>query len=191
MWLKLVLGAFGAIFLLGAYWLYSSAFGLETAQYRVAVKEEAFEIRDYPELPVATTAMRAGGDDSAFRKLFRFIQGGNDQQEKIAMTTPVFVDREGEQERMSFVVPKEVDQNGSPDPTIEGVEIDRRPAVRVAVYGFSGVANEDLKQRALQKLQDWMAARQIEPDGDPIYAYYDAPFIPGPFRRNEVMLRIR
>ena len=107
------------------------------------------------------------------------------------MTTPVFVDREGDQERMSFVVPSEVERKGPPNPTVGGVTLEKRPAVKVAVYRFSGVSDKELERDAREKLTSWMAQRQMEPEGDPIYAYYDAPFVPGPLRRNEVMLRSR
>jgi hypothetical protein len=35
-----------------------------------------------------------------------------------------------------------------------------------------------------------MAEKSLDFGGEPFFAYYDAPFIPGPFRRNEVMLRL-
>jgi hypothetical protein len=103
------------------------------------------------------------------------------------MTTPVFIG----DDQMSFVIPREVDRNGVPDPAHESVLIESRPAVRVAAYRFSGVADETLRGKALHKLEAWMARQQLTAHGDPTFAYYDAPFIPGPFRRNEVLLQVR
>jgi DNA gyrase inhibitor GyrI len=191
MWIKLtILVALGLV-LFGGYRVGSAAVFLETAQYELALKEGDLEIRDYPELPVVTTPMKSGRDNTAFRKLFQFIQGDNARQEKIAMTTPVFVDDDGAEGRMSFVVPEETERRGIPEPNSEQVTVEKRPVVRVAVYRFSGVANEESRQEALRKLRNWMNQQKLRPEGDPIFAYYDAPFIPGPLRRNEAMLQIQ
>jgi hypothetical protein len=74
----------------------------------VREKDGAFELRDYPALPVARALMRAQSDDDTFSRLFRFIAGRNVRKEKIAMTTPVFIDGPiGAQTSMSFGMPKE------------------------------------------------------------------------------------
>jgi len=187
MWMKLVLLAVTGVFLLGCYWLASNVFFLETAQYELVEKEGPFEVRDYPDLPVVTTPMQSSEGNSAFRRLFRYIQGENSSETKIAMTTPVFVD-DG---KMDFVIPREASRQGVPDPTGPEVEIAVRPKLRVAVHRFSGVANDSNRNEALDRLQTWMAARSMVAVGNPFFAYYDAPFVPGPFRRNEVMLQSR
>jgi hypothetical protein len=185
MWIKITVLAVTIPALMGAYWLGSNAFFLETASYSLVLQEGSFEIREYPELPVASTTNEFARDDSAFRRLFQYIQGSNSEDQKIAMTTPVFVD----EERMSFVIPEDVEKQGIPDPTTEGVQVERRPSVRVAVYRFSGAADEQSRNKALQKLVAWMNSKGLESQGAAIFAYYDAPFVPGPFRRNEVMLQ--
>ncbi len=187
MWIKLAFLAVTGFFLLGCYWLASNAFFLETAQYEMVEKERHFEVRDYPDLPVVTTPMQSSEDSASFRRLFRYIQGENSSETKIAMTTPVFVD----DEKMNFVIPKEASRQGVPQPTGPEVELALRPKLRVVVHRFPGVANESNRNEALDKLQTWMAARGMVPVGNPFFAYYDAPFVPGPFRRNEVMLQSR
>jgi hypothetical protein len=188
MWTRLLLVAGTGLVLYGIYWVVTNALFLETADYSVVRADGPFEIRDYPELSVVTTP---NGDDSAFGRLFRFIQGGNSRREKIAMTTPVFVDRGDRGKRMSFVVPKEIGRQGIPEPANQRVAVEKRPAERVAVFRFSGVADEESNQAALSKLKAWMDKQLLQAEGEAIFAYYDAPFIPGPFRRNEVMLRIK
>lgn len=175
----------GALF--GIYWLVSSVFFLETAQYQVVLKEGDFEVRDYANLAVVTAGMQSAEGNSAFRKLFQFIQGENTRQEKISMTTPVFVD-DG---KMSFVVPEETRSQGVPDPTGKDVVLEDRPGFRVAVYRFSGVSGEASRREALEQLESWIVGKGLSTDGEAFFAYYDAPFIPGPIRRNEAMLRCR
>lgn len=184
---KIILLGIVPVVFVGIYLLASSAFFLETAQYEVSMKESDFEVRDYGELAVVTASMRSAEGNSAFRKLFQFIQGENARQEKISMTTPVFVDGG----KMSFVVPDETLQKGVPDPTGEDVFLEDRAAIRVAAYRFSGHANDASRREALAALKNWMAEKGLEFEGEAFFAYYDAPFVPGSFRRNEVMLRLR
>jgi hypothetical protein len=92
----------------GYFFWTASRFGAERIPYRVREKDGAFELRDYPALPVARALMRAQSDDDTFSRLFRFIAGRNVRKEKIAMTTPVFIDGPiGAQTSMSFGMPKE------------------------------------------------------------------------------------
>ena len=187
MWVKLTICLFVVVFAVGAFWLISNAFFLETAPYDIVEQEGDFEVRDYPTLPVVTTQMETVEGDSAFGRLFQFIRGENSDQVKIAMTTPVFV----EDGKMSFVIPEENHQRGVPGPTSTEVKIEERPSLRVVAYRFSGIANESSRREAVEKLSSWMEKRGFVSLGEPFFAYYDAPFVPGPFRRNEVMMRLR
>ncbi len=67
--------------------------GYESAPYAVVRASGKFEVRDYPALSVVETpTVRDGnGADGSYMRLFRFIAGGNETQQKIAMTTPVFM----------------------------------------------------------------------------------------------------
>ena len=66
---------------------YSTVMANEEAKYDVIDKNEVYEIRKYSDR-LAVETSRAG-IDSNFRKLFNYISGRNDTQEKISMTTPV------------------------------------------------------------------------------------------------------
>lgn len=156
---------------------------VEEAPYEVVTEKGAFEIRSYPPLPVATVT---GDEEGAFRKLFGYIDEGNSAREKIAMTAPVFM----EAERMSFVLPAENAERGLPEPEDDAVRIEMRPALEAAVYRFSGYTGADREREAAATLRDWMAAEGLDPIGEPVFAYYDAPWTPPSLRRNEVMFRI-
>lgn len=70
--------------------------GYETAAYQVETEDSGFEIRSYPELVLVQTPMsNRNGRDGSFMRLFGYIQGDNEADAKIAMTTPVFM-TEGE-----------------------------------------------------------------------------------------------
>ncbi len=128
------------------------------------------------------------GMDDSFMKLFRFISGGNEAKEKIAMTTPVLMSRDGGRETMSFILPERL--NGAPKPDSDTVTLERMEPARFAVMRFDGrqtVANEAVGAAALRS---WMEARGIPAGGHPLFAYFDPPWTPLFLRRNEVMIPI-
>ncbi len=161
----------------------TSRSGYETAPYKVIRTDGDFEIREYPELKIATTARE--GDDSSFIRLFRYIDGGNLAKEKIAMTTPVFM-VDG---KMAFVVP-EKHKSATPAPASDQVIVDMMKAQRVAVLSFSGTRTKASEPQALAKLKAWMQAKKLTEVGAPFSAYYDPPWTPGFLRRNEVLVPI-
>lgn len=167
-----------------------SRLAVEKPDHHCLRKEGRFEVREYPALTVASTGMPEGRRDSAFLRLFNFLDRGNDRGRRIAMTAPVFIDRTGGQSEMSFVMPAQARQEGVPAPTDGGVKVHVRPPRRVAVYRYSGGSSARNEQRALDALRAWMAKEGLTPSGDPAVAYYDAPYLPSFLRRNEVMLGV-
>jgi hypothetical protein len=155
----------------------------ESASYTIVRADGDFEIRDYPELRLAST--KEGKEDDSFMRLFRYIDGGNEQKEKIAMTTPVFMNN-GD---MSFVVP-EKNQANTPKPLAAEVTLKSMPAQRVIAYRYNGRANDQTQKAGVEKLKAWAAKDGLKINGEPIYAYYDPPWTPGALRRNEVLLPI-
>ncbi len=160
----------------------------ETAPYRVSDKEGDYELREYPVLTVATTVTKEERD-GAFMRLFRYIQGDNAKGQKIEMTTPVFMDRGEAGTAMSFVMP-EVARKDTPAPTGDAVKLSQRAAAKVAVLRFAGMQSKANEDAALEKLRVWMKARGLAEKGSPSFAYYDPPWILGPWRRNEVLVPV-
>ncbi|MCH1440387.1 MAG: heme-binding protein, partial [Rubripirellula sp.] len=76
-------------------WKFTARSAYESARYRVVSSAGDIEVRDYADLVLVTTEMRfdAQGNDGSFSRLFRYISGDNGQQQKVAMTTPVFMER--------------------------------------------------------------------------------------------------
>jgi predicted transcriptional regulator YdeE len=159
---------------------------IETPDYKVVTKDEKFEVRDYPPMIVARTAM----GDGDFMRLFRYISGGNEAEQKIAMTAPVLVQHRGEESGMSFVVPREVAAAKVPAPKAAEVSVDTMPAARFAVFTYSGRRTDKNEADALGKLRAWMEKKNLKSEGEPVFAYYDPPWTLPFMRRNEVMLRV-
>ena len=166
--------------------LVSNAGATETPDYKVLQQDGKFEVREYP----ALTLVRTASGDGDFMRLFGYISGGNEAEQKIAMTAPVLMKHEGENTGMSFIVPKDVAAAKVPAPKDSAVTMDNLPAGQFAVYRYSGGRNEANEKEALGKLRAWVDKRRLEVIGESLFGYYDPPWIPPFLRRNEVMLRI-
>lgn len=162
----------------------TSRAGYETAPYKVVRPDGAFEIREYPEIKIATTPSDASG--SGFMRLFRYIDRGNVEKEKIAMTTPVFM----VSGKMAFVVPEKHKAN-APAPASDQVSVDTMKAQRVAAYRYNGGRSSKNEPQALEKLKAWMEKNKLQAAGPPFSAYYDPPWTPGFLRRNEVLIPVK
>jgi DNA gyrase inhibitor GyrI len=162
--------------------------GYESAPYKVVRSEGKFELRDYPALMVVETPMSSGADTS-FNRLFKFITGANEKQQKIAMTTPVFMSGSESTTTMAFVLPAKLKPGEVPQPKDASVQVRELPAGRFAVHRFKGGRNAENEAKTLQRLKDWMSAENLEVLSAPVYGYFDPPWTPTFLRRNEVMLR--
>lgn len=183
-----------------AVWNLTARANDESAEYRVIQSEGNIEIREYPDLMLAATDsnVNAQGRDGSFMRLFRYISGNNESNQKIAMTTPVFMESEHTEEgnnganaSMGFVMPPEIVVNGVPEPKSAGVKIRKRPGGRFAAIRFSGRMNAKSAKKQEAILRQWLAGQGMEAEPSSETAGYDPPFTPGPMRRNEVLVRIK
>ena len=62
----------------------------ETQKYTLVDKSDDFEIRFYPK-SIKARVISTSNSNNNFRKLFSYISGNNKTNEKIAMTTPVYM----------------------------------------------------------------------------------------------------
>jgi hypothetical protein len=169
----------------------TSRAGYESAPCQVMRASGNFELRDYPVLTVVETLMTRTGNnaDGSFMRLFRFITGGNEAKQKIAMTTPVFMSGSDSNATMAFVLPAKLNSVEVPKPADSSLTVRELPAGRFAVMRFSGGRSAKNEAAALQQLKDWMTTQGLSVLSPPVFAYFDPPWTPGFLRRNEVMLR--
>ncbi len=175
-----------------AAWLLSTSRAFtQRVPYEVLEHDGRFEIRSYAAIPVAVAEMSGEKGNDAFGRLFRFIAGGNSRQQKLSMTSPVFIDRRAGHApghgTMSFALPADAAYN-PPAPAEGMVKLERRPAAKMAVVRFSGGMNRNSESEAEEQLRAWVRNRGLTSHGEPVVAYYDSPFIPPFLKRNEVML---
>ena len=93
---------------------------IESQDYKIIQSFNDVEIRLYSPVMLAKYSSKNSG--SGFGKLFRYISGNNSQNIKIAMTTPVHMER-GEISSMAFVLPKKFSKNNAPLPIDKSVDV--------------------------------------------------------------------
>jgi hypothetical protein len=184
-----------------------SAMALEKPQYAVVQKTSDFELRRYQPYIVAATSVRAEFEDAGnegFRRLFRYIAGHNQARGKITMTAPVGQTR-GEKIAMTapvnqrsrdgdwlvtFMMPSRYSMETLPQPLDPRVSLQQVPGRLMAVRRYSGRWTQARYQRQQHRLETALTAAGLTVVGDPELARYDPPFMPWPFRRNEVLLPV-
>ena len=182
--IKLYLIVFCTLFILP----YSMVMAYEEANYEVVSKNEVYEIRKYSDR-LAVETSRAG-IDSNFRKLFNYISGRNDAQEKIAMTTPVTQVEKNGNMTMQFYLPSKFNSNNVPNPSREDVRIVNIEGGYYAVLRYSGRASDGNFIKHKEILEKELIKNNISIISPPIRATYDSPFTLPMNRRNEAMYKV-
>ena len=174
----------------------------------VLIDEGEYQLRRYPPMVVAEvthTGARRQALEAGFKRLAAYIFAKDRPGEKIEMTSPVMQDEPEKIEmtapvmqdggsksgtwRTRFVMPAgyTVDTLPPAPQDITLTQIDER---KIAAVRFSGNGtNEDL-ERHEAALRAWIAGKGLVPAGAAEYAFYDAPMVPGPMRRNEVLIPV-
>ena len=185
----------GCLVVLGAAWSVTARAGYESAPYEVVESDGNIEVREYPDLVLASTAAKldARGNDGSFMRLFRYISGNNELDQKIEMTTPVFMEPDSSVSKgqMGFVLPQQISEAGAPAPKASDVAIRKRAGGRFAVIRFSGVTDAKKAKAQEATLREWLKTRGLQGEAMAERAGYDPPFMPGPLRRNEVLIRLK
>ncbi|MCO4761319.1 MAG: heme-binding protein [Myxococcales bacterium] len=165
------------------------------------------EIRRYAPRVVATVKTvgdRDAASRAGFKRLARYIFGGNDQGNKVAMTAPVsatpsgdiagddpgFADRMGATDswQVMFTMPSAWTLNTLPVPLDEGVQLMRRPGACYAAHVFTGLTTDQTVRERTQQLVTWLERRDLQPSGEPTLARYNTPWTLPWRRRNEILI---
>ncbi len=167
---------------------YSKAMAYEEANYEVVSKNEIYEIRKYSDRLAVETM--TSGIDSNFRKLFNYISGRNDSQEKIKMTTPVTQVEKNGNISMQFYLPSKFNLENAPNPSREDVKIVNILGGLYAVLRYSGRASDRNFLKYIAILEKELKKNNITIISPPIRATYDSPFTLPMNRRNEAMFKV-
>ena len=106
------------------------------------------------------------------------------------MTVPVQQQGANGTWSVRFIMPQQWTMETLPAPTDTRVTLVPMPARRFAVIRFSGSAAQRELDAKTSELQAFVRGRNLEPQGEPVYAFYNPPWTLPFFKRNEVMLEV-
>ncbi|HUT54928.1 MAG TPA: heme-binding protein [bacterium] len=199
------------------------AMAAEEARYEVVKKYGDFELRRYAPHLVAEVEVKGTFGSAAyqaFQTLFKYIDGNNVKQEKIAMTAPVeqqtgekipmtapVTQRPAESEKIpmtapvtqskgggsyfiGFVMPADYTMENIPEPLDPKVKIREVPARMVAARQYSGSWGKRNYEKNLRILRDAISQAGLKPIAEPVFARYNHPGVASSKRRNEVLIEV-
>lgn len=184
---------------------------IESPRYETVQKENKFEIREYEDYILAEVEID-GDFSSALQKGFRvladYIFGGNTSKARISMTVPVTEQavasgkiemtapvtsspvEEGKKYLIAFTMPSKYTLESLPEPANKTISFRRVAKHRVALLRFSGNLNSKLAIRKAKELETWLNENKYPKKTGFAFAQYNPPWIPGIFRRNEVLTNL-
>ena len=160
----------------------------EEIKYELLSKNDIYEIRKYSDRLAVETITT--DQNNSFRKLFNYISGGNEKEQKIEMTTPVTVIEKDGDMTMQFYLPKIFDENNAPIPAGSDIKIVTIEGGHYAVLRYSGRSSDSNFIKHKEILEKELSKDNISINSNPIRATYNSPFTLPAFRRNEAMFKI-
>lgn len=214
---KAILASLAGVAALWVGWGLYQTRHTERVPYETIDQFDDIETRRYPQTLLVET--RASDPQTAFRRLFRYLSGANEQREDVSMTAPVVTrgetlampapvravssggesvsmtapvrtDRREDGTTMSFYLPPEYTPESAPIPTDPEVRLVVEPARTVAVRSFSWYATAPRVEREELRLLEALDDAGIEPLDEPTLFQYNDPWTPPFLRTNEVVVTI-
>lgn len=163
--------------------------------YQVLKKVGEVEFRFYP--PAIEASVQKQGEyermmNNGFRELAGYIFGGNETQQKIAMTTPVKMELDSTQEagRFSFIMPEDFQLGKHPKPNSGNIQFKQTEPTYTASITFGGYATDAKREKYAQMLLNYLKENQITAKSSVKYLYYNPPMQVF-HRRNEVLVEVQ
>ncbi len=182
--------------------------GTEEPSYTVERRVGDVEIRRYGSRIAAETTIDANEEaarNEGFRRLARYIFGGNKgstkiamtapvaqgQGQKIAMTAPVAAQRAGgDSWVIRFFMPSNHTMDSLPTPNDERVRLVHVPGEQMAVLRFSGAYKPEIVKARTEELLKTLRDNDIYAADEPVAWFYDPPWTLPFRRRNEVAVSV-
>jgi len=188
----IILGILVLGFVIVQIYAMKSQSSIENYPYRIVKSFSKFEIRNYEATLFTSIKLTANNYKEASGKGFSilagYIFGGNETNEKIAMTSPVSMSLEDTM-TMMFMVPKKFRKEDLPKPNQSNIEFREEPSKTMAAITFGGWANSNKIEVYKNKLKTALEEEGI-PYSNKFYFFgYNPPFeILN--RRNEVLVEL-
>ena len=122
------------------FFTYSKVMATEEAKYKLIIKNNIYEVRKYLDRLAVETITT--DQSNSFRKLFNYISGQNNKEQKIEMTTPVTQIEKNGIMTMQFYLPSKYNKGNVPNPSMSDLEIININGGYYAVIRYSGRTTE-------------------------------------------------
>ncbi|MDB2684854.1 heme-binding protein [Flavobacteriaceae bacterium] len=193
--MKIILSIFGIIlilFVISQLFFLNSQRNIETYAFTIIDSYETIEIRQYQASLFTSVQMPSNNyrktSSKGFSVLAGYIFGGNDKEEKIAMTSPVAMSLK-DSTTMLFLVPKKYTRDNLPVPNDSSIEFKDIPEKRVAAISFGGWANDSKIASFRSKLITALNNKGIEYTDNFYFLGYNAPMEVFN-RKNEIIVEL-
>jgi hypothetical protein len=190
--LLIILAVIILAFIITQLFALSTQRNIETYPYTIIKEYDTFETRSY-EATLFTSVQLSGNtykdaSSKGFSILAGYIFGGNEKNEKIAMTSPVAMSLQDSM-TMMFMVPKKFNKETLPRPNQSQIKFHEEPAKTVAAITFGGWANDKKIEKFKQKLIAALDAEGITYTNRFYFLGYNAPY---EFfnRKNEIIVEL-
>ena len=194
--MKIILSIFGIIlilFVITQLFFLNSQRTIETYAFTIIDSYETIEIRQYEASLFTSVQMPSNKyrktSSKGFSVLAGYIFGGNDKEEKIAMTSPVAMSLK-DSTTMLFLVPKKYTRDNLPVPNDSRIEFKDIPEKRVAAIAFGGWANDSKIAAFKSKLITALNTKGIEYTDNFYFLGYNAPMEVFN-RKNEIIVELK
>ena len=189
----------------------NSLMATDEPEFRLILKVDKFEIREYSPKIIAQIEVFGDFDDASskgFKILADYIFGNNksnDGNSRIEMTAPVEMEplpqkinmakpvlTEGNDNNwiVSFIMPNEFTLETLPKPNNKSIKILSLPKEKYAVIVFSGLVRESSYQEKETLLNQFIEEKKLKTSGEIKIARYNPPWTLPFFRRNELMIKV-
>lgn len=191
----IILSILVIVFIIVQVYAMKSQSGIEYYPYKIVKSFSKFEIRNYEATLFTSVKLTTNSYKEASGKGFSilagYIFGGNETNEKIAMTSPVSMSLEDSMTMtMMFMVPKKFKKENLPKPNQSDIEFREEPSKTMAAITFGGWANSKKIEVYKNKLKAALEEEGI-PYSNKFYFFgYNPPFeILN--RKNEVLVELQ
>jgi hypothetical protein len=189
----IIAGLVVVFILIAQIMVYASSKNTLAYPYKVEQKiNEKFEIRVYESCTFAKVELSQEDYNEIANKGFRilagYIFGGNSENKKISMTSPVLMEYHNVR-TMEFMMPTNFSVNDLPVPNNSNIDLYVKPEWKAAVLTFGGFANEEKIQAKIEELKQLLAEQNITHKGNFKFMGYNPPYqLVG--RKNEVVVEL-
>tara|TARA_B100001029_G_C15042679_1_gene444798 strand:- start:1065 stop:1619 length:555 start_codon:yes stop_codon:yes gene_type:complete len=173
---------------------YTSSSKYKEPNYNLIKKINNIEFREYKSnIIIKTSKLESNNkeNNSLFRILANYIFGGNKNNEQIPMTAPVLTHYSNNNYEMIFFILNKNSIDELPKPNNKNIKLDNLNLNKTISISFGMWANNNRINYYKNKLDKFIEDNSINVDSNIIIAQYNSPWVLPPFRRNELIYKLK